>query len=557
MSVLSQCLPRIVQVTPYGTLTKESVRGMTPQDIEDFRTRGLSEAADVYGNMTLGRLCGVRESILVDVLLHSVKGIKGELTKQSIGPNKSYFLPYILRQHKDIVNQNYFTVVSGAAVGGGHPGRWVIRVTATPSQWVSDVPSLERYFLNLEGITVLNLGAAGQSQTINLKVVSAVNDDIGNQKGALVTVDPYFTNAGWNALTPAQQAPFHPTNGVALNILSNISNYAHYCHNQPVNNSVRVKAYWPSTFRFTWTWDDLQKDYLEKIFSGKVNPYLQKFQELPLVEQNRAAFTEYRKKWLNTIFYGDRIDENQTVEGYQALPRVVDPNPNSAGSFIEYETQMIGIRPQLANCGRIFDMRGAALDVNQLENILYTIKRHREVNMVGSVTEISAMTNRATANQFKSLMARVYKRKYDMEWNRYYRADEPLVYDSNVLWSRVSYEFEDIDIMFTVYVENYFTDHKENFSAAQASRGNSLWILDFSDFNYGVFKTRARETNDPDPTTNPDYRCRIDSVITHHELRSETATFIIGNENRHAIIENFSNECPEYEITFCEPTTAS
>ena len=544
-------------MTPYGTLTKESVRGMTPQDIEDFRNRGLDDAANVYRNTLMGRLSGVRESILVDVLLRKVEGVKGELTQQRLGPNKSFFLPYILREHKDIINQNYFSITAGSATAGAHPGQWRIRVTASSSRWVTDVPAIERYFLINEGITVLNKGANGNAQTINLKVLSAVNDDIGAEKGALVTVQPYFTNAGWNALTPAQQTPFHPVNGIVVNLSNHISDYDSYCHNQPVNNSVRLKAYWPQTFRFTWTWDDLQEEYLKRIFSGDVNVYLQKFQELPLVKQNQEAFTLYRKKWLNTVFYGDRIDENQTVEGYQNLPRVVDPNPNSAGSFIHYDTQLIGIRPQLANCGRVFDMRGAALDVNFLEGVLEFVRRHRETNVVGSVSEIVGMANRKVANQFKTLMTRVYQRKYDIDWQRHYSADEPIVFDGNILWRRVSYEFEDIDVMFTLYVENYFTDHKENFTGNLVSRGNAIWILDWSDISYGVFETNAVRRTDPDPETNPDYRCRIKTIKTMHELRSETGTVLIGDENRHAIVENFSDECPEYEMSFCEPTIGS
>jgi len=562
--VTQNCQPRIIDVSNScdGSLSKANMRGLTPGEVENLADLGYMEAAFLYRQMTMGRLAGVREDPLLDLLMSRVKGVGGERGKSSLGPNKSFFLPYFLREQEDVVNANAFTIVSGAAAAGGHPGARTIRVrnsgwnvgTAnTPPGYVTDVQKLNRYFLEGEAVVILNTGAGTAAQAPVMKVVKSVDVTAGGIPEAEVTLEPYYTASGWtNDVVGTPIEDLHqPTEGVVMIGTNTVSDYESWCHNQPVDLSKRIKVYWPQTSRFTRCWDDEYEKYLERIFSGQVNPYIEKFKELKVTEQNKRMQALYQKKWRNSMFYGVPIDENQTEELYRNLPHVVDPR---TGTFLEYKAQCKGIRTQVAECGRVLDYQGAALNFNFLEEQLYQLKRHREVDG-GTVEEIDVMTDRGTANRIKGLMSRYYQLKYGTSAHSHFGPSDPIKFEDQVLWHRQSYDFDEAHVRLNVLVENSMSDHKIHFNGtSNPTRGNNLWFLDWSDIEIGVSEVSSRRSNTPDLQTDPDFKCIIKANITHYDMESVTATPIVGDETRHLIIENFSDDCPDYDVQTCEPT---
>ena len=114
-TVLSQFGPRVIDVSASndGSLTKADIQALTPTEIVSLGDTALAES-EMYRQLTVSRLTGVKEMGLYDLLLSRMTNISGEFRED--GPKgQTYFRPYILRKQEDAVNANLFTIVSGQA----------------------------------------------------------------------------------------------------------------------------------------------------------------------------------------------------------------------------------------------------------------------------------------------------------------------------------------------------------------------------------------------------------------------------------------------------------
>ena len=97
--IFSQCGPRIIDVSNScdGSLTKADITGLTPAKMEELKDTAFMEFF-LYRQTTMARMSGVRENSMWDLMTSRISNVKGEISKQNLGPNKSFFLPYILRE---------------------------------------------------------------------------------------------------------------------------------------------------------------------------------------------------------------------------------------------------------------------------------------------------------------------------------------------------------------------------------------------------------------------------------------------------------------------------
>ncbi len=83
MAFPTNCNPRIISVDASTgcTLTRASIRGMTPQDFENqqFREVGMDK---IITRSKEAKIAGVPENTLETLLMSSLKGIKGKLGQQ-------------------------------------------------------------------------------------------------------------------------------------------------------------------------------------------------------------------------------------------------------------------------------------------------------------------------------------------------------------------------------------------------------------------------------------------------------------------------------------------
>lgn len=550
MAFPNNCTPRLIGVDDSCgcTLTRASIRAMTPQDFED---QGLKEVYmdRVIAQTKEARMTGVQERSLTDLFLSRTVPIKTINLGQAA--NQSIIAPFIMVPQRHNINANYFVVYSGTANASAGTGSvpasaWDIQVMNEQSQFGTNLVNLERYFLPGRYITILNKDTStGVGRSLQFKILNSVNSSAVGLEKATLTLEPNYSAAGWAALSGAEKAVYQPTHGVVIPLSNSVSDYESWCYNDPSNNTTKLLVYWLQTIRNTHCYND---EYLKALNAPLTSNYFKKFRELPLAEQRRQQEYYAERAFYNTVFYGQRINENQAVETYTSLPQVRDvANPNCT---LEYKANTLGIRQQLSDCGRVTDLQGGALNLDVIKSLLYTIKRNREIDS-GTVTDIDIMTDRFTAANILDVMIDYYKDKYGMETTRFYNPGQKIMFENQVMWQYNKYEFPDEQVTMNVITDTYFDDHLAAFPISDKSRGRALWVIDWSDFQIGLAGSSsvARQTNVADNL----YNCVIKPNVTHYQLVSKTIAVMLQDPNRHAVFENFSDACPTITISNCEP----
>ena len=541
----NNCDPRLIVVDDSTgcTLTRANIRAFTKQDFEDqgFKEVGMDR---IIAQTKEARLAGVRERTLTDLLLSRHVALK----ESSGAGNKSVIAPYTLVPRRNVVNANYFLIEAGAAnssagSGGAHSGLYDITVNTGVSQFKSSLKNLEKYFLPGMYILVENLGGSGESQTAQFEIVSAVNANSGSTEKATVTVKPNLTSAGFTALSSSAQAAYQPTSGTVTLLSNSVSDYESWCHQGPAVNDLTLLEYWQQTTRWTHQYND---EYLKALEAPLTSNYFKKFRQLPLAQQRKQQEMAMEQAFYNSVFYGQEINENQTVEGYTNLPQVMDPANTSCP--LEFKANTLGIRTQLSRCGKVSDKQGNALSLDSIFETCYLLKRYRETTS-GSVDVIDAMTDRFTAAKVRDLMMKYYNDKYSSSSTLFYQPGQKITHNGATVLEYNVYDLPDQGVQLAVFTDPYFDDRIGAFDTANKNRSRGFWMVDWSDININVIGTNSakRQTNVADSL----YNCVITPNVTHYMLNSKTFEVRVGDANRHAVLENFSGACPTLTSTNC------
>jgi hypothetical protein len=548
------CSGRIINVSASNgcTLTRADIRAMTPQDFEDqgFKEIGMDR---VYAQAQEARMAGYTESTLQVLLMSKITNIKGEITKTNIKGSDSVILPYISRRQKRTINSNYWKITAGAptpnaGANGVHPGSFDLTVTNNPSSLASTLQDLHQYFLSGKALFVEYASSGNVAYSLQYVISSAATVG-GTTK---VTVVPNYSVTGWLALTDAQRLPYQigGANGgnaqagtIAYLGVNSVSDFESWGQQDNAENTNSLLNYFLQTSRIVHEYTD---EYLRALNSALTSNYFKLFRQLPLAEQKRIQQAKYDRDMVNSAFFGQRINENQTVEGYRKLPTVRDPaNPDCV---LEYKSNALGFRTQLSDCSRVLDHQGNALNLDTLFATLYLVKRAREAT--GEQVEvIDAMCDRFTAGRIQDLMISYYKKKYGVVTNRQYQPDQALVFENQVQLKYNAYQLppELGGFTFAVFTHQFFDDKLA--ASSGSNRGRALWILDWSDIELGVAGTNSatRRTNEADQL----YNYVIKANIKHVTLNSMQWCPIIEDPNRHYIVENFSDACPSLTVAGC------
>jgi hypothetical protein len=561
MALAPACLPRIIKVdSACGcTLTAASIKGLTPLEMENLSNKEIDLARVILGAAEAKAL-GVQERGLSILLNSSIKNIKGKINQQKVG-EQSMILPYIQRPQTSIINANYFALEAGVATPGaganGIPNSaWNGTITLGSSDWKSPLTNIERYFL--PGMTVIVLTwddtTVKTAKTLQFTIYAAVNANAGGVEKALVTLVPNITDAGYTALSAPNKAALHPTFGVVQTGANSISDRESWCYNQPADLSKKLVLNWLQTTRESRCTDDIYKETLGKIMSGKVNPYMPGFQYLPLAEQNKRAAMLSNDAWLRSVWYNQRINENQTPETYMNLPAVGDVMDPTC--VLEYKANALGFFTMLNDCQRVIDLNGNPLDLDFIFGQLYYLKRYRE-NDGDSIQVIDSLTDRHTANNILDAMTKWYKVKYGVETIRYAKIGEKITNEGQVLFNYNIYDIPEQGVQWAVFHDPFFDDHISAFSNTAGgatdfkSRARNLWFIDWSDISIGIAGTKSVTRKNPDATTLEAYKCVITPNQKEYNLRSTRWTCFLDRPQRHLLIHNFAGTCPTVTAPGC------
>lgn len=547
------CLPRIVPVSSACgcTLTATSIKGLTPAEMEALSNKEI-DLARVILNAAEAKVLGVQENGLATFLRSTIKDIKPKLSTRKVD-EQSIVMPFIQRTQRSYINANYFTIEAGEATeGAGSDGipasAWDLTLNLGASWLKSDLSAIERYFLPGATLIVLTWddSSAKNAKTLVFTIVSAVNADSGGVAKATVTVQPNVTDTYWGTLNEQQKAAYQPTFGVAQTGANSVSDRESWCYEPPAELSRKILVNWLQTTRTSRCVDETYLKILDAIMKGRVNPYQQGFVWSPLAEQNKRKAQLEEDAWMRSVFFGQRINENQVADTYYNLPTVADPLDTDC--TLEYKANALGFFQILSDCSRVVDLNGEALDLDYIFQQLYYLKRYRESDG-DRISVIDSLTDRWTAAKIYDAMSRYYKVRYGVDTVRYAKVGEKITHDGIIMFNYNLYDIPEVGVQWAVFHDPFFDDHLAAFPATVdgedfKARGRNLWFLDFSDMTIGIGKTKSVRRKTPDEATNSLYNCVITANHKEYNLRSQQWTAMLDRPHRHLIIHNFSDACP-------------
>lgn len=558
MQLSDEFLPNIVTVdSSVGcTLTAAKFDGLTPDKFEAL-SGTETNLAQVIASTAEAKALGVRERGLSALLRSSIKNIKPPLENTTFS-EQSIIMPYIQRPQRRHLNADYFRITGSAQnadAGTTKPAGAVdfdVQLSGN-SLWDSPIKNIERYFL--PGFTIFVLtwdnNTDRTAKTYQYEIVEAANIDADTAK---VTVKPLG-----KTLPPATPPSF----GTIQIGANNISDWEYHCQNQPTNNNRGLITNWFQTSRTSRQVSQVYKETLAKVMSGKLNAWDQHFNYLALAEQNKQAAMLDEEAWLKSVFYNTYISDQQTAETYKDLPTAEDPE--QAGCTMEYKANALGIMTMLGENNRILDLNGAALDVEDLFEQLYFLKRYREADG-DRITVIDSMTDRLTANMVYEVMAKYYKAKYGVNTDRYAKIGQKVEFNGIVQFEYDLYDIPESSVQWGVFREQFFDDQLDAYNATDAggtagaaddfkNRARALWFIDWSDVKVGLGRTNSVTRKHPAPEVQALYKCRMKANIVEYNLRSQQWTVFLDRPYRHLVIQNFSLANPTiggsiYEVPY-------
>lgn len=556
MALNPPCVGRIVNVdSSCGcTLTATTITGLSPEDIEALANKEIYLTQAIL-DAKEAKMLGVPERGLMELLTSKVKDIKGELSIQKIS-QQSVVQPFILRQQRSFINANYFTIIGGQPTPGAGAGSlplsaWNVTVDLGPSWLASDLTNIERYFIPGSTLIVQTWDNVANkvARTLVFTIISAVNADGGGDSRATITMYPNVNATTWAAYNAAERLVYQPVFGIAQTGANSISDFESYCPQQPSDFSNKLIENWLQTTRESYCRESSYEEILDKILKGQVNDYLKAFQFQSIADQQKYQAARYRREFYNTVFFGQAIDiVNQTTALWRNLPQVYDVANDTCP--LAFKANTLGIFTQLSNCNRVVDMAGAKLNLDYIFQQLYYLRRNREA-MGDSVNIIDSMTDRYTAGMILEVMSKYYKEKYDVQFTKYFEANQKITHENMVLFNYNIYQIQEAGVSWAVFVDDYFNDLIDATAAPVvgwdfSTRGRNLWFLDWSDINIGV--AGESRVSRQSPNSNTDlalYQCVISPVVKKYDLRSKTWTVMVDRPQRHLIIHNFTLECPK------------
>jgi hypothetical protein len=559
--------PRLISVDDVGSLTRVNISGWNKADIESmfFKEVGLDK---IIAQTKEARMAGSAQRTLQDLILSRHAPLK----MGSGEKNQSIIQPFRLVPRRNRINPGYFRISGGDSTGVANAAHWRLRVNngsidgdssfllKSPN---SALKNIEKYFLAGHYITVEYLDTATKvAKTAVMRVISSTNI---NANEAYVFVAPNKTyandsayggnNAGsgpdwWGAASAGDKALYQPTAGVVKIQVNSVSNYESYGATLPGYNDLGLIEYWRQTHRWCHKYND---QYVAALEAATTSEGLKKFRLLPLAKLRAQQQAEIERAEQETFFYGEAITEQQTLSTWDKLPTVYDPAWAASGESgtvaIEYKSNTLGIRTQIAAGGNVLDKQGQRLDIDDLLYAGYMVKRERDgESQSGSVSDIDIMTDQLwTRPTIRQLMMKYYKAKYGIDnLTMFAQVGQKITFNGAVVFEYDTYDIPDYGYRLNVFSDLFFDDRIAQFGGDQKSRGRAIWMIDWSDIAVNVFGSMS--VNRTNNLADDHYKYVMTPNVQHVLLNSKSFEVAVGNTNRHRLIENFSDEPPKLTV---------
>lgn len=410
-----------------GTVTRSRIAVLSPTAIKAlfYGTAGADTYAGWHEMKSLLKhqiemqACGIRRDSLYDWMMSSNRPGMGQLINiQRVSRGPSLIAPFITGRQQSFWNVDHWVTLSniagsaysapgdgvGTNAGPGLPSTPANgnRVVTVASSFGGTMVLHPDYFLPRKRVHIMSRGAGGAFQITQFKIVQA-GRNTDTTLDVELALDQPLTSGGAGEAVTSLATGVTAQFGLLFLGINNVQDVESWAYNMHNVNLTKMVPFWYQTRRTARTVDSAYTEFLAKMMED--NEWYRIFADTPMAERNRQDEAQDRNQWMHAAFFGERISGYQNLEKWGQLEQVksltgAGVDPGTGDQFQAFRANMIGILPQLADCGRWTDVAGGDFPINTfLENDIYNIVRARR-SQNRPATEIDIYTDESTADEF-------------------------------------------------------------------------------------------------------------------------------------------------------------
>lgn len=566
-----------------GTVTRSRIAVLSPSAIKALFTTGTgaaqtyNEMGSLYKHQIEMQMCGIRRSNLYDWLMSSNKRGQGSLINvQNIAKGGSLLEPFIRGLQKSQWNVDHWTVTANVA-GDTYDGAGKTanlsdadttawgdtatgnRVLTVQSSFSGTMTLHADYFLPGKRVHVMSRGAGSALNITQFKIVQAAVHSDGADAGLKIDVEVTLDQPPKIAVTPGDAtagitADATVASGVLFLGVNNVHDIEAWCKNMVNVNRNKLVPFWYQTKRHARRVSERYEEVASLLMEN--NAYYAMFQDIPMTERNLQDEVRDRTEELNCFFFGERISIWQTLDkwgtaapdGLERVKAIVSGggvgqstvNIGNTDELIAFRANMIGVVPQLADCGRVTDCAGQNFGLKSFfeTDIRGIVRARRDAGRPSN--EVDIWTDETSALEFipafmeysKSIVgdvARINVEQGFTEWGfpfRKFRLYLPAGVCVNIL------------------TDDYFNDLA---TAAGNSLGRWLMVLDLGQGGSiypAVLATNRKQHTIGDindlAKIDKTFFCAMENPKERVTLTSKTMTAVVEDPLKSIVIANFA-----------------
>lgn len=578
----AQCSPVISSnYDTCGTITKASISHLNVTQLAAlFTPGGLFADLDAWFLHSIEmKACGVQRYGLYDWIMANADrtGMRSAVSGTKVKGSSSLLHPFIMAKQVSVVNKDHWKLVNGVAnsaytgdvltngVGTitsgpltaaqkalGAAGDRVIRVQSRHS-----IPMEANWFRQRETLHIFT-NKGGVSQHGQWKVLAAATDTALTYIDVLITTMNNGSNDAYDG-TPG----LANTTGVIIPGVNNVNDYESWCINQPTIDPRKRVPFWVQTYRDSRCVDSEYREVYSKLLS--TNPAFREFGDLDLAQRNAQDEMNMQKKFVNEFFYNKPISQNQTLTLWESLESITSASgavlfpstdANGIGGKIEARrANFVGVREQLIQCNRYYDLAGQALNLKEFFRLNYDIMRARRT-LGRTVKDIDWFTNNVFRAQFMTAMVNYYNAEFSGLVR--FPVMQGQMNELGHIYDSYQVKFPagiNINILSDLYFDDFLDETSADIPSGGDSRGNLLLALDIGkpgpqggSIYWAQIAANRRTTTTASinelAKIDSTYRCVLEAPTIEQTLISNTGTVVVECPLASAWVEGFSGAVP-------------
>lgn len=493
-NVFAKCFPSYsTDVERCGGLTLCNISPTTEDELASIYKDG-SDRFRIVGALLqgdfMGKACNVKQNGMYDWIMACKRELGSKrIGRRGDGAGRMSVEPFLMMDRKHPINNQYWTVTNGVGGSGTAPNGNSYDYTCTVESQTG-IKNDPLWFHVSMNVFIQGQTAGGTGVYAAYQIVDAVAGS-GNQ----ITI--YATGNNSNSFLSAPQV-VDVAEGVMTRGTPNVNDYEKYCHQIPGLNTTQTVPFWIKSTRYTICNNELVQKFIQQVAQG--NPYYEKFLHVPDVELNRQIIQDFQERHAWDFWFAKALP-NQTLTLWDQLEQITAFSDDSAGNYLDMvgegacigrRAEAIGMYELHAECGRVRDLQGDILNIQELQVALYDMQRVREAN--GMQSEVfECYTDSFYAVQFQQGMIRYFKDR--SEGLLRLNLDLSSKVEQNALGFKwCEYQLDYPACKLRCVTHKFFDDYvsaMKTASASLANVGTFFWIFDWGTNYQGVIESNA------------------------------------------------------------------